>query len=684
MNVGVQSSPLQRDSSDSLAPAEIEQRVSSGGSIVERQASRVFLAAALLVMCGLAAYSNSLTGGFIFDDQSNIVDNHMIRSLWPLWGPFAEQDVRGGWHFHTRPVVALSFALNYVCAGLATWPYHATNLVIHILAGLTLFGLIRRTLLLPSMSRFSGAATQLAAAIAIAWTVHPLNTQAVTYVVQRYESLMGLFYLLTMYGAVRAMTADRPRRWIWAASGTCVLALASKEVAVSLPIVTLLYDRAFVAGSFAEAWRRRRGLHLALFGLLLAFVPFYKMYSGGEGQWAGHSLRVPWYRYAWSESGVVLHYLRLAFWPTGQCLDYGWPAASSISEVGGPLLAIVTLLVVTLWLTVRKPGWGFLGASFFLILAPTSSVMPIVDLAYEHRMYLSLAAVIAAAAIAVHWAIEQVASRRLSLPRRQAIFIATFSTAIVSLGVTTHLRNRVYADQITAWTDTIHKAPLNSRAHSNLGVSLLYLRQLAPAADELRTAIRLAPENVDAYANLGACLLQQHDLAGARTALERAVALNPYSELAQRNLATVLLEQGEIPAADLHFRAALALAPNDSKLHFNYACLQIRSGDRRRAEEHLQETVRLAPHDVAAHFALANVLADQQRWPEAFEHWRAALALDPDHVGAHVNLARALIAAGREPEAAHHLQAALRLDPANGQALGLANSRAAREASGSP
>lgn len=176
-----------------------------------------------------------------------------IRCTFPNWRVVVNTSPGGKISLHSRPVVMLSFAANYAISGLRPWPFHLTNLVIHIFAGLLLFGIVRRTLRLESMARFAETATPLGLVVAIVWTLHPLQTQAVTYVVQRYESLMGMFYLGAMYAFIRAVdTPAQATGWFTACVASCALAMGCKEVAVSCPLMILLYDRTFVSGSFAR------------------------------------------------------------------------------------------------------------------------------------------------------------------------------------------------------------------------------------------------------------------------------------------------------------------------------------------------------------------------------------------------------------------------------------------------
>src|SRR4051812_22467160 len=228
----------------------------------------------------LLAYAGSLRGPFVFDDPSSIVGNPTIRSLWPPWAPLvpppAAVTAEG------RPILNYSLAVNYALGGTAVLGYHVTNVVIHAVGALALFGLTRRTLRTPKLSPLvRAAADEVALLAALLWALHPLQTEAVTYVIQRAESLMGMFYLLTLYACVRAADAAAPRRWQTLAIGCCALGMGTKEVMVSAPVMVWLYDRTFLRESFVAAWRWRRGLYLGLFATWLLLAAFVAS-SGGN------------------------------------------------------------------------------------------------------------------------------------------------------------------------------------------------------------------------------------------------------------------------------------------------------------------------------------------------------------------------------------------------------------------
>ncbi len=382
----------------------------------------------LVVVAAAAAYANSLTVPFVFDDVS-IPETPELHRLWP---PSALIGT-------TRPLVQLSLALNYAAGGLVVIGYHLVNLAIHVAAALALFGLVALTLRTARLrTPWAGDASQLALAASGLWAVHPLQTESVTYVVQRSESLMALCYLLTLYCVARSAAAERPRPWQLAAVVACPLGMLSKPGMVTAPIPVLLYDRVFLAGSWSRAWRERRALYLGLaatWGILLGLLTA----PHESGTTAGFTMRdLTWLEYTSSQPAVVLHYLRLAIWPQGLVLDYAWPVAHGFAVIAPPLLVLIGLMVATVVLFRREPSAGFLGAAFFLILAPSSSVVPIKDLAFEHRMYLPLAPLAVLAVVSAQILIERVVP---GAQRQRRVETGLALAAVIALTITTAARN---------------------------------------------------------------------------------------------------------------------------------------------------------------------------------------------------------------------------------------------------
>jgi protein O-mannosyl-transferase len=579
----------------------------------------------LIAFIGLLAYLNSLHAPFIFDDRYHIVENTRIRQLWPLWAIVAHS---------SRPVVHLSLALNYALGGLNPLGYHLFNIGVHILAALVLWGIVRRTLRSESLkAKWGAAAAWMAPLVALLWLAHPIQTESVTYTVQRGESLMGLFYLLTLYCVIRSIGAPRGLWWQIAAVASCLLGVASKGVIVTAPLIVLLYDRAFLAKSWGELFRRRYALYaalaatLALFPVLLANAPEEWKDTAGLG-YAGVSPL----QYAMTQPGVILHYLRLAVWPAGLCLDYGWPVAHGAAEILLPLIAIGALLAATVWLWMRNPGAGFIGAWFFLILMPTSSFNPIADVVVEHRMYLSLAAVAMAAVIAL--------AMLLKGSNRWAYAVGGLLVVVLIAG--TYQRNLDYGSESAMWEDTVAKSPDNPRAHYDLGTALERDGRVPEAILHYQLAIQKNPHYADALTNLGHLLASSGKAAEAVPYLERAVQEKPGLAQAQNNLAFALVQVGRTQDAISHWDLALKIKPDYAEVYSNLGIVLAQQGNVQEAIGQWEQALRFDPTLADAHNNLAYALSQQGRTPDAISHYDEAVRLKPDSAQYSINLARLL------------------------------------------
>jgi tetratricopeptide (TPR) repeat protein len=554
------------------------------------------LAGLAIVGAGLAAYAGSFSGPFIFDDGASILGNPTIRHFWSALSP----PHAGGLTVNGRPVLNLSLALNYAVSGEEVWSYHALNLAIHLLAALVLFGIVRRTLArVPGPGREAGL---LAAAIAAWWAVHPLQTEAVTYVIQRAESLMGLCYLLTLYGFIRyagfptpAAGARAARAWAALSVVACLLGMATKEVMVSAPVLVLLYDRTFVAGSFRRAWQARRPYYGLLAATWLLLAGLVAGTGGNRGGSVGFGVAPAW-PYWLSQFGAITRYLRLAVWPHPLVFEYG---AQRVTQPGAVLPAAVLVLLLAagtaaaLW---RRPALGFLGAWFFAILAPTSLLPGTTETTVEYRMYLPLAAVLAGLALALH-------------QRLGKWGLLPVLAAIAACAVLTARRNEDYRSAVAIWSDTVAKRPENARAHYDLGYALFHAGQPAEAIAEYREAIRLRPDDAEAHNNLGNALAQSGRAPEAIAEYHEALRLHPNYAAAHNNLGNTLAQSGRLAEAVEQFRAVVGLDPGYAKGHRSLAQALADLGRRDDAIAQYQEALRLDPGDPWARNNLAELQA---------------------------------------------------------------------------
>ncbi len=621
--------------------------MSATPSAFERPILRTcLLVGAWLVLPALVAYQNTFNVPFLFDDLPALAHESGVRQSDRL-GAWLQSRPDAGETTSGRPIVAFTLALNHALSGERVWSYHAFNLLVHLLAGLALFGVVRRTLGMPGLrSRFGPAAGPLGLAIAALWLLHPLQTESVTYIAQRAESLLGLFFLLTVLAVIRATQSAHARGWLALSWAACLLGMATKEVMVAAPLVVLLYDRTFVAGTFRDAWRQRRGYYGALAGtwLLLAVLVAG---THGRGGTAGFDTVVSPWHYFLTQCHALTHYLRLTIWPTPLVFDYGTAVIRHPGEILAPAAILVALAAATAWAVVRKLPWGFAGFWFFAILAPSSSIVPVASQTMaEHRIYLALAAPLAGAVLMLQGC----------LGRRSLTVIVVLG---IACGALAHRRNRDYHSELTLWQDTAAKRPANARAHHNLGLAELKRGDVPAAFARFETALAIQPRAAESHYNLGLCLVRLGRPAEAISPYERALTLQPDHAETHNNLGNALLALSRTADARMHYEHAVRLKPALAVAHSNLGDVLLRLGQVEPALQHSLEALRLDPELVAAHFNAANAFAESRRFTPARTHYEAALKLSPDDASAHNNLANVLVELDALAEAISHYQRAL-------------------------
>lgn len=519
--------------------------------------------ALILIAAAWCLYGGTMSYPFLFDDQPNIRDNELIRTR----DGVVEMLGKNG-----RPVAMLTFAANYAVSKNFVWSYHLVNLLIHSAAGLTLYGLVRRTLLLGETkvgrdsnpvrnggtssnlkdgigipSYFASHASSLALAISLLWLVHPLQTQAVTYIVQRMESLCSLLFLLSLYALVRGFTASRSAPWYFLTIASCWLGMGCKQTMTACPIILLLLDRIFLAGSWrgvASRWWLHVGTFLS-YGWLAWLT--HLAVSGEDIASAGFGLReITGWEYLCSQGGVLLHYLRLVVWPDVLCFDYVWPKATDPMAIWPQCGAILVLLLISFWLLWKHPRVGLVAISIFFILAPSSSIVPIADLAFEHRMYLPLAGVL----ILLVLGIFQLTSR-LQLAPQQLAMLRTGLVVIpvVLLGGRTMLRNRDYANEMAMWQLIAQQRPANARAYKNIAHLYHHAHQRELAIENYERALELDPKSYVTLVEYGNIFYAERDYARALPLFRRAAEAGPDQALPLLNVALVLSKTGEMQEA---------------------------------------------------------------------------------------------------------------------------------------
>jgi tetratricopeptide (TPR) repeat protein len=547
----------------------------------------------LICMVGVCAYLNSLQGVFVLDDRSRIIDNPVIRELGrpaAVW-------------LSPQRLVILSLQLNYALTQFRPAGYHLFNVVVHILSALALFGIICRTLLRSYVEpRAQQAAPWLALAAALLWMVHPLQTQAVTYVSQRGELLAGLFLFATLYAVIRgAEMEERRSLWYAAAIVACILGVGTIDRLMALaPILVFLYDRAYLSPRGSNPLKERPALYA---GLALSWVVLAIPYIVGAASVQLGTALAPAMNplhYALTQPAVILHYLQLAFWPSSLCLDYfDWPVVGSLGEALPAMIGVVVLFAAAVLAYVRWPKVGFPALWFSLTLAPTFLVPSDGLVANESRMYVPLAGLVVLVAIA---GFEVALRLARAWPWAEMAAGALVILIIAVFGFLTFRRNAEFRTELAIWQDTVAKRPGNPRAHLYLGAAYHRDKKTDQAIAEYQKALE-APERPDNRVVRGLAVEN----------LARALLSEKRSDEALRAIVDTPIE-------------GMDKAPSLS----NFGTVAWTGDDPAGAARLLSEAVHLDPKVPAYHFELAAALADSGRQEEARAEAKEGLRLDPE------------------------------------------------------
>jgi len=535
-----------------------------------------------IIFLGAVVYANGLTGAFQFDDMLNIVDNPLIKDLGNLWPPSGSR-----WFGN------LTFALNYRTGGLNPFGFHLVNVCIHLLTALSVYVFFRLTFNTPYFKeRSSGSATEwLACACALLFVVHPIQTQAVTYVVQRFASLAALLYLLSLTCYIGARIAGqrnndrrfRPHCVIFytLSLAFALLAFSTKENAVTLPFVVIVYDLMFIScnssplSGILRRWLTKSGL-LVTTALMAAVVA------------ARHDLiaildklratnEITRHDYLITQFRVIATYLRLLLLPVGQTVDHNYPVYRSVADPAvAASLALLLLLVASAILLLRRSSGGdprrrlisFGIFWFFITLSVESGLIPINDVMFEHRLYLPSVGAILAVCTAFTCLLDQV---RITESRKQ-IFTATILIVILaSMGTATHLRNRVWQSELSLWNDVIAKTPRNPRGYNMVGNYYRTSFRLYDAVAYYRKTLEIDGSYAGARSNLGSTYIQ---LGMVDEGLKELFAIQGNHRLdgidtgiLYYNIAKGLKQKGLPDQALEYLNRALNLIPDEPAVH---------------------------------------------------------------------------------------------------------------------
>lgn len=758
-----------------------------------------------IILLGILVYSNTLNVPFHFDDEPNIVENYRMRDLSNFWPPSG-----------TRYIGLLSFAINYKLHGLKVMGYHVFNLIVHLINGVLVYWLVILTFRTPffmvrqfgkltahhdnavtlshepvewskghpfthsPIHPFTDSPSVIAFFSALFFVSHPIQTQAVTYIVQRFTSLATMFYLLSIVMYIKARLtpsltlppprpcfAKRGRRGGGMGGGAeakvkffststltfyflsvvfAILAMKTKEIAFTLPIVIVLYEFMFFSDSQFTVHGSRFTVHasrlLFLLPLLLTLLIIPLSLIGtdkpigdmiGELRKAAQETEeIPRSHYLYTQFRVIVTYIRLLFLPVNQNLDYDYPVYRSFFE---PQIMLSFLFLLSIFglgvylfyrsrlkevhssllivhsnppsspLNLRGEQRGVNSRAtshelrtisyerlisfgifwFFITLSVESSIIPIRDVIYEHRMYLPSIGIIIAFSTAVFYVFQFISSsiHRFTLaPHREAgvthspihPFIAPvlLATVIILLSITTYARNSVWKDDISFWQDVIKKSPNKVRSHVVLGGCYLRHSRFDEAITEYRTVLRLNPahtlHNAVIHNNIGVIYFRVGRFDDAIKEYKAALKLYPDSDLAHFNLGNVYFNQGYLNKAIREYQAALKINPDFPDVHNNLGNVYLKDGRIAEAIREYQTAIKINPGFTDAHINLGIIYFEQGRLDEAAEKYMIALKLNPDSFDAHLNLGDVYFKRGDIDRAIKEYRMALRINPDSSEA----------------
>jgi Tfp pilus assembly protein PilF len=595
-------------------------------------------------------YANGLHAGFHFDDWHVLQDNPHVRSLASIPRFFVHPDTTTVLHENKdlRPVLMTTFALNYAVSGIETWSYHIVNMILHWLAVLLVYRIVRDHLWLGE----DAAPVAIAAALIVA--VHPLNTETVVYLSARSALLTTVFYLAAFDAGLRAQRV--------ACISLFVLALLTKAIAITMPLALLGYW--LVARRRPLPWRFLSLLAaVAVAGILYRalLLPPWTLETSHQ---PGISSRV----YLMTEWSAYLYYLRLFLWPDALVLDrVDYPYAYSLSDPQAWVSLVVLVALATLaWLTRRRwPALTFSALWYALTLSAESTIFPLAEPVNEHRPYLAMLGLGAAAGFAC-WRGARLAARAVQAPP-MVVFALVVAAVAGPLGVAAGLRNSLWCDDYALWLDATRKAPGNTRAWLNAGHAALAAGRPGEARSLLLEARRLSP--CYAYVQINLSVLEAR--AGKREAslewVDEAVRCNPGLALVHYYRGAALERLGRYAEALAEYRACTTIDVQHADAWEAQGRLHEGEGRWREAAVAYEHARAANPVNVEA--SMLSALLRHYRLGDptgAVERYREVLRLMPSHYGAHYQLAKALLASGRTEDAIVAWRAFLPLAEATG------------------
>ncbi|HET6515676.1 MAG TPA: tetratricopeptide repeat protein [Thermodesulfovibrionales bacterium] len=660
----------------------------------------------LIVVC-LLAYVNTFRAPFQYDDVDRMLKRPFVQDIRLFFDPAGRERFAHEHDFSRRSVGYFTFALNYATQNGKTAGYHAVNLAIHTLNAFLVYALVVLTFRTPNMrgSSLGGRARTVAFFSALLFAGHPIQTEAVTYIVQRLTSLATFFYLLSLvlYITWRLEGHEKPGRWFFYGSSllSAVFAMKTKEISFTLPAIVTLYEMMFFRGKVGS---RLLGLIPLLMTMLIIPMsmagttgkPLGELMGDAGGMFRAHSALSRW-EYLATEMRVIITYIRLLFWPMGQSLDHDYPLYDSFFVPAVFLSFLILSAIVAIGAyslyhsrvvpqdsrsssspgtrhSLRLVAFGIFW--FFITLAVESSIIPIADVISEHRLYLPSIGFILACTSALFGGAEKLTSRRKGSVKVLITLLAITSLFLAGL---TFARNIVWSSEVSLWEDVIQKSPMKARGYNGLGLAYYNMRQYDRAIAQFERAVALYPSYGAAFNNLGNALYQKGLYDRAIEAETRAIALGSDNPVFYFGRGMSLAKKGDYDSAIKDYTRAIAIDPGYADAYNNLGFVYHLRGAFSLAIEQYSQAIALDARNALFFENRGLAYAGNGELDKAIEDYSQAIAFDPSLVSAYSGRGIAYSLEGRHVQAMSDFDHAIFLEPGNAESYvsrGVAKMRA--------
>lgn len=547
---------------------------------------RHILSISLIIILSTAIYANTLKNGFVYDDGVTIVNNTLIKSFGNLPKLIQKDYFTLSGEGTYRPLVTLTYFLDYALYGLKPWGFHLTNILLHIINGVLLYIfltiLIRFPVVNNQQSIIYSVFINLPFYISTLFVSHPVLTEAINAISFREDLLAFLFYMAALTIYISLPTFNKRKNSMYAVS--CMLyffALLSKEMAATLPLIACCYEWVYNRKGELRTllFNRYNNVYIAitLFYIYLRFYYFLNPTNYEVIDWTlmERLLIIPM---------LLTYYLKLVLFPLSLSADYAIESLKSLSS-----LLLICFLFIPLGIFFLKwnknKGIAF-GILFFLItLIPVYNIIPIGNPFAERYLYIPITGLILALVLTV---------QALYPKFKDTTFMALLLIICCNLAITMD-RNIIWRDGYSLWTDTLRKIPGSSRAHNNLGLIYYEIEWFTAALQEFKVAIKLKPTNSTAHNNLGIIYLIQEQYALAIQEFETAIKHNRSYPEAHHNLGSTYVFLGRLDKAILEYQTAIHFRADYAKAHYNLGTVYMKKGRVSEAKMEADKAMQLDP-----------------------------------------------------------------------------------------